>query len=66
MDWLILAPPPGLSTDVEPTGRYRLGTGTVERESWIAPLAYADLAEAVLAEIDRPTRHREHVAIYAA
>jgi uncharacterized protein (DUF1778 family) len=50
----------------EPTGRYRLGTGTVERESWIAPLAYADLAEAVLDEIDRPTRHREHVAIYAA
>ncbi len=37
VDLLILAPPPGLSTDVEPTGRYRLGTGTVERESWMAP-----------------------------
>lgn len=66
VDWLVLAPPPGLSTDVEPTGRYRLGTGTVEPEGWLARLAYVDLAEAVLDEIDRPTRHRDHVAVYAA
>lgn len=66
VDWLVLAPPPGLSTTVEPTGRYRIGTGTVERESWTAPLAYSDLARAVLDEIDHPTRHRDHVAIYAA
>jgi hypothetical protein len=55
------------SAPSRPVGtRLGTGTGTVERESWIAPLAYADLAEAVLDEIDRPTRHREHVAIYAA
>ncbi|MET3421965.1 putative NADH-flavin reductase [Actinoplanes tereljensis] len=63
-DWLLLAPPPGLSTEASPTGTYRLGDDTAEEQS--SPLAYADLARAVIDQIERPTRRRQQVAIHAA
>ncbi|MEV6923920.1 NAD(P)H-binding protein [Dactylosporangium sp. NPDC051485] len=65
-DWLVLSPPPGLSPDAEPTGRYLLAEPVVDARRWARPLAHADLATAVLDELDRPTARRAHLAVYAA
>jgi putative NADH-flavin reductase len=64
-DWLIVTPPPNLSIDAPVTGRYRLADDTLDPAAANAPLSYADLAVAVLDEIESPTRHREQVAVYA-
>lgn len=64
VDWIALAPPPQLRLDVSPTGSYRLGDAIAETGSWDAPLAYADLATAIIDQIETPTRHREHLAVY--
>lgn len=63
-DWLVLAPPPLLDLGAPVTGRYRLGSDRLDPELAGGALSYADLAVAVLDEIERPTRHREQVAVY--
>lgn len=62
VDWLALAPPPQLIPGGPRTGHYRLGDHTVDLATE-ASLSYADLAIAILDEIERPTRHREHIAV---
>ncbi|WP_211310633.1 hypothetical protein [Thermasporomyces composti] len=48
------------------TGRYELGDDHADTTKWQRPLSYADLAVAALDQIERPTRHREQVAVYGA
>ncbi|MBB4743701.1 putative NADH-flavin reductase [Actinoplanes octamycinicus] len=58
-DWVMLTPPASLSLDNPSTGRYRLGGEAAEEGS----LSYADLALAVIDEIEKPTLHRTRAAI---
>lgn len=64
VDWLSLAPPPQLTADTPATRTYRLGDHTADTTALATPLSYADLAVAVIDQIEQPTRHREHVAVY--
>lgn len=64
LDWLALAPPPMLHPEAPATGHYLLGDHTLDPRLAQAPLSYTDLATAVLDQIEHPTRHREHVAVY--
>lgn len=50
--WLMLTPPAALDPDGPRTGRYAFGDGALTD----APLSYADLAVAVVDEIEHPTR----------
>ncbi|MFC7386573.1 NAD(P)-dependent oxidoreductase [Sphaerisporangium rhizosphaerae] len=52
VDWLMLTPPALLDATGARTGRYRIGGETVPSAS--ARLSYADLAVAVVDEIDTP------------
>ncbi|MEV0470812.1 NAD(P)-dependent oxidoreductase [Streptomyces prunicolor] len=62
VDWVMLTPGGGLEQDAPRTGRQRLGD---ERMPEGAPgLSYADLAVAVLDEIETPTRHRTRVSVF--
>ncbi|WP_405947251.1 hypothetical protein OG588_11925 [Streptomyces prunicolor] len=62
VDWVMLTPGGGLEQDAPRTGRRRLGD---ERVPEGAPgLSYADLAVAVLDEIETPTRHRTRVSVF--
>jgi putative NADH-flavin reductase len=62
VDWVMLTPGGGLEQDAPRTGRHRLGD---ERVPEGAPgLSYADLAVAVLDEIETPTRHRTRVSVF--
>ncbi|MBS2551721.1 NAD(P)H-binding protein [Catenulispora sp. NL8] len=63
VDWLVLTPPPRLAPDAPSTGRYRLGDD-VHDPAATASLSYADLAEAVLDQIDEPTVTRCQAAVY--
>ncbi|MCE0535257.1 NAD(P)H-binding protein [Kineosporia rhizophila] len=63
LDWLVLAPPPLLSAEAASTGGYLLGDHRFDPGRAGAALSYADLAVAVLDEVERPTRHREQVAV---
>jgi putative NADH-flavin reductase len=65
LDWVVLAPPPEVLDDAGPgTGRYRTGDDRLlPAAAGSAPFSYADLAVAVLDEIDRPTHHRALVAV---
>jgi putative NADH-flavin reductase len=55
IDWLVLAPPPVVLDDEAPrTGRYRIGGTQVPST---ASFAYADLAVALIDEIEAPTHH---------
>jgi uncharacterized protein len=63
VDWLVLTPPPRLSPDTPPTGRYRLADDAFDSEA-TAPLSYNDLALAVLDQIQTPTVHRCQAAVY--
>lgn len=65
-DWLIVTPPPGLSLDAPITGRYQLANDTLDAPAGQFPLSYADLAVAVVDQIESPTRHHEQIAVYAA
>jgi putative NADH-flavin reductase len=64
-DWLVLTPPPELSLDAPATGRYRLAPASLDPVLAANPLSYADLAVAVLDQIESPTAHRDQVAVYA-
>lgn len=61
IDWLVLAPPPVmLDNEAERTGTYRTGgTSVIPAESF----SYADVAVALIDEIDTPRHHRALVAI---
>jgi len=65
LDWLVLAPPPTMLDATGPgTGRYRLGgTAVLPTEEGTPQFAYADLARAVLDEIETPRHHRALVAV---
>ncbi|GAA1742014.1 NAD(P)-dependent oxidoreductase [Luedemannella helvata] len=64
LDWLLLAPPPVVLDDAAPrTGRYRLGdTSVLPGEQ---AFSYADLAVAIVDQIETPTHHRTMVALGA-
>ena len=66
VDWLVVTPPPGLSPEAPSTGRYRLAGDVLEPASAALPLSYADLALAIVDQIESPTRHRDQVTVYAA
>jgi putative NADH-flavin reductase len=65
IDWLVVAPPPTLLDDAAArTGRYRIGGHQVlPTEEGAALFAYADLAVALLDEIETPKHHRTLVAV---
>jgi uncharacterized protein len=61
VDWLVVAPPPVfLDAEAERTGGYRIGgTRVIPAETF----SYADLAVALVDEIERPEWHRQLVAL---
>ncbi|GAA2614891.1 NAD(P)H-binding protein [Dactylosporangium fulvum] len=61
-DWLVLTPTAALDPAGARTGTYRLGGDTVPAEE--RPLSYADLAVAVVDEIEAPTRRRTRAAVH--
>ncbi|HEY9330851.1 MAG TPA: NAD(P)H-binding protein [Streptomyces sp.] len=63
IDWLVVAPPPVMLDDTAPrTGRYRTGAGQVMADG--APsFSYADLAVALIDEIETPKHHRSLTAV---
>ncbi|MEV0235027.1 NAD(P)H-binding protein [Nonomuraea sp. NPDC050786] len=62
LDWVVLAPPPVFLDDsAARTGRYRIGGGQVPALE--PPLSFADLAVAVVDEVERPGHHRVQVAV---
>ena len=61
VDWLMLTPPARLAADAPRTGRYEIGGETASPS---AHLSYADLAVAVVDEIETPRHHRTRVSIY--
>lgn len=64
VDWLVLAPPPVvLAEEAGPTGAYRIGGQQVLPGSETATFSYAELAVAVVDEIERPQHHRALVAV---
>jgi putative NADH-flavin reductase len=65
LDWVVMAPPPTLLDDESPrTGRYRLGGVQVLPDGGRL-LPYADLAVAIVDELETPRHHRELVAVGA-
>lgn len=61
VDWLMLTPPAALDVAGARRGRYRIGGETV---SGPASLSYADLAVAVVDEIEAPRHHRTRVSVF--
>ncbi|MEU9093185.1 NAD(P)-dependent oxidoreductase [Streptomyces sp. NPDC087901] len=63
IDWLVIAPPPVMLDDEAPrTGRYRTGGGEVMADG--APsFSYADLAVALIDEIETPKNRRSITAV---
>jgi putative NADH-flavin reductase len=61
----VLAPPPTVLDDDAPrTGRYRTGANQVlPADENAAPFSYADLAVALIDEIETPKHHRTLVAV---
>jgi putative NADH-flavin reductase len=62
VDWLMLTPPALLQADGPRTGRYRIGDETAPPAS--AYLSYADLAVAMVDEIEEPRHHRTRVSVF--
>ncbi|WP_239396345.1 NAD(P)-dependent oxidoreductase [Frankia sp. CiP3] len=64
-DWVILTPPPAvLDAAAERTGKYRIGgTQVLPSEEGVPAFAYADLAVALVDEVESPRFHRELVAV---
>jgi putative NADH-flavin reductase len=65
LDWAVLVPPPTVLDDESArTGRYRTGgTRVLPAPAGPAPFSYADLAVALVDEIENPKHHRELVAV---
>ncbi|ROT31470.1 NAD(P)-dependent oxidoreductase [Micromonospora sp. HM5-17] len=63
VDWLVLTPPAGLTPDGPRTGRYRTGGDRVP-EPGSESLSYADLAVAVVDEIENPRHHRTRISVF--
>ncbi|MFJ8917566.1 NAD(P)-dependent oxidoreductase [Amycolatopsis sp. NPDC102389] len=65
LDWVVVAPPPVfLDEHAERTGEYRSGDHRVlPRAEDAKPFSYADLAVALVDEIDRPKHSRVMVAV---
>ncbi|WP_285581683.1 NAD(P)H-binding protein [Herbidospora sp. NBRC 101105] len=62
LDWVVLAPPPLFLNDEPATGRHRIGGRAAPADE---TFGYADLAAAVVDEVERPVHHRELVAVTA-
>ncbi|MEU6377879.1 NAD(P)H-binding protein [Streptomyces sp. NPDC046909] len=62
VDWVMLTPGGGLEEDAPRTGRYAIGGERVPNGARV--LSYADLAVAVVDEIERPTAHRTRVSVF--
>jgi putative NADH-flavin reductase len=64
-DWVIVVPPPVLlDAEAERTGKYRAGGRQVLTAEEGAPaFSYADLAVALIDEIEDPRHHRDLVAV---
>ncbi len=60
LDWIMLTPPARLEPDPR-TGRYRLGGDTVPPSEH---LSHADLAVAMIDEIEAPRHHRTRVSVF--
>ncbi|MFF2895122.1 NAD(P)-dependent oxidoreductase [Streptomyces sp. NPDC057966] len=67
IDWLVIAPPPVILDDEAPrTGRYRTGDDRVlPVVDGAASFSYADLAVALIDEIESPRHHRSLTAVAA-
>ena len=65
VDWLVLTPPPRLSPDAKPAGRYRLGDDVLDPAATATLFSYDDLALAVVDQIETPTVHRCQAAVYS-
>ncbi|MFC9732267.1 NAD(P)-dependent oxidoreductase [Streptomyces roseolus] len=63
LDWLMVVPPPALDAEAEPAGGYRTAVGTVVDGP--GRLAHADLALALLDEIETPRHSRVQLAVSA-
>jgi putative NADH-flavin reductase len=69
LDWVVLAPPPVVLDDAAArTGRYRTGGASVltpaeGADGEAEAFSYADLAVALLDEIDSPRHHRALIAV---
>ncbi|WP_116200269.1 NAD(P)-dependent oxidoreductase [Amycolatopsis circi] len=64
VDWLVITPPPELSLEAPATGEYRLAGDVLDPRAAPVPLSYADLATAVLDQIEAPTSSRQQVSVY--
>lgn len=62
VDWLMLTPPALLEPDGPRTGRYQVGGETAPPAS--ARLSYADLAVAMIDEIETPRHCRTRVSVF--
>ncbi|MFJ1879393.1 NAD(P)-dependent oxidoreductase [Streptomyces sp. NPDC088137] len=67
IDWLVIAPPPVMLDDEAPrTGRYRTGDSRVlPAVDGATSFSYADLAVALIDEIESPKHHRSLTAVAA-
>lgn len=65
IDWLVVTPPPTLLDEEAPrTGRYRVGGNRVLADGEGTGLfSYADLAVALVDEIENPRHHRAQIAV---
>ncbi|SDJ57208.1 NAD(P)-dependent oxidoreductase [Streptomyces indicus] len=63
LDWLMVVPPMDLAADAPATGAYRTAVGTVVEGA--GRISHADLAVALLDEIERPAHHGVQLAVSA-
>ncbi|MEU9603258.1 NAD(P)H-binding protein [Streptomyces sp. NPDC048057] len=63
LDWLMVCPPLELAPEVPRTGRYRTADGTLFEGG--GRISHADLALALLDEVEAPRHHRIQLAVSA-
>lgn len=68
LDWLVLASPPTILDEAAPrTGGYRIGGNQLlPDDPGAEPFSYADLAVALIDQIEHPTYHRTQAAVAPA